>query len=188
MSDTDEKTSVDIKTEDSTIEEKPKDKNELSVKTYRPISIFRDFDRLFDEFDHYFENFLKPSRFWNFEPFGLKRFDEDKFFRTPLTNISEEEDHFLIKAELPGLDKGDLEITIHDGMLEIKGEEKNESEDKREGYVRKEYSSSTYYRSFKLPKNIDEEKIEAKLENGLLKLSLPKIEEKKPEKKKIEVA
>jgi len=131
--------------------------------------------------------FWRPSRFWDFEPFSLKIFDEDDFFRTPLANVTEDESGFHMTAELPGLEKGDLEITIHDGDLEIRGERKEEHEEKKEGYVRKEYSSSSYYRTFKLPENVDEEKIDATLDNGVLKLDLPKkvIEEK--EKKKIEI-
>ncbi len=76
---------------------------------------------------------------------------------------------------------------IHDGTLEIKGEQKNEHEEKDKGYVRREYSSSSYFRSYILPEMIDEDKIEATLDKGILKLILLKIKEEKKEKKKIEV-
>ncbi|MFX1321771.1 MAG: Hsp20/alpha crystallin family protein [Promethearchaeota archaeon] len=162
-------------------------KGELQLRRYRPLSIFGGIDRFFDEIDRSFRDFWRPSRFWDFEPFNLSVFDENKFFRTPLTNISDDGDKYSITAELPGLDKGDLEITIHDGHLEIKGGRKEEYEEKKEGYVRKEYSSSSYHRSFSLPENIEEDKIDATLDKGVLKLTLPKKEEEKKEKKKIEV-
>ena len=193
MSDIDEVKKVDINVDDKKeTTEKPVDKEEkkgeIQVRNrYRPLSIFRDMDRFFDDIDRFFIDFWRPSRFWNFEPSTLGLSDVDDFFRTPLTNIVDEGDHFSITAELPGLEKGDIEISVRNGALEIKGEQKNELEDKKEGYLRREFSSSSYYRSFKLPKNIDEDKIEAKLEKGVLKLSLPKIEEEKKEEKKIEV-
>ncbi len=193
MSDIDEVKKVDINVDDKEdTKEKPvteeEKKGEIQVRNrYRPLSIFRDVDRFFDDIDRFFIDFWRPSRFWNFEPITLSLMDEDNFFRTPLTNIVDEGDHFSITAELPGLEKGDIEISVRNGALEIKGEQKNEIEDKKEGYLRREYSSSSYYRNFKLPENIDEDKIEAKLEKGILKLSLPKIEKEKQEKKKIEV-
>ncbi|MFX0178739.1 MAG: Hsp20/alpha crystallin family protein [Candidatus Hodarchaeota archaeon] len=189
MSDIKEEKKVDVKTDEKEdIKEEPTEKKgEIQVRSrYRPLSIFRDIDRFFDDMDKFFVDFWRPSRFWNFEPFGLSLLD-DNIFRTPLSNIVDEGDHFTITAELPGLEKGDIEISVRNGALEIKGEQKNEIEDKKEGYLRREYSSSSYYRSFKLPENINEDKIEAKLEKGVLKLSLPKIEEEKKEKKKIEV-
>jgi len=193
MSDVDEVKKVDIKVDDKEeikekSGEKEEKKGEIQVRNrYSPLSSFRDIYRFFDDIDRFFMDFWSPTRFWDFEPFTLNLFDDDKFFRSPLTNIVDEGDHFRITAELPGLEKGDIEITIHDGTLEIKGEQKNEIEESKEGYVRKEYSSSSYQRCFKLPENIDEDKIEANLEKGILKLNLPKIEEEKKEKKKIEV-
>jgi len=190
MSDVDK---VDIKADDKKeIKEKPIEKEEKKAEIqvrnrHRPLASFRDTYRFFDDIDRFFMDFWSPTRFWNFEPDILSLFDDDKFFRSPLTNIVDEGDQFKITAELPGLEKGDIVITVHDGTLEIKGEQKNEIEESKEGYVRKEYSSSSYHRSFKLPENIDNNKIEANLDKGVLKLSLPKIEAEKKEKKKIEV-
>ncbi|TFG26101.1 MAG: Hsp20/alpha crystallin family protein [Promethearchaeota archaeon] len=198
MSDVKDEKKIDVKQEhkatkeETKIEETPKEETkdtELSVRQrYHPLSMLRNMDRFFGDITRWFDDmFWKPSRFWDFEPFSLKVFDEDDFFRTPLANVIEDENGFHMTAELPGLEKGDLEITIHDGSLEIKGKRKEEHEEKKEGYVRREYSSSSYYRTFKVPENVDEEKIDATLEKGVLKLDLPKktIEEK--EKKKIEV-
>ena len=115
--------------------------------------------------------------------------ENDPFFRTPLANVSEDNKFFNITAELPGLDKGDIEITVRDGILEIKGEQKNEYEDKREGYVRKEYHSSSYHRRFTVPENIDEQKIDAKLDKGILWINsklITRIEIKEEDKKVLE--
>jgi len=179
------------KTEEETKkEEKPQEdkKSEITLQKYRPLSTFGTLDRFFNDMTHWFDDFFwRPTRLWDFEPFSMKIFEEEPFFRTPLSNIIEDDHGYHLTAELPGLEKGDLEITIHDGNLEIKGEKKEEIEDKKDGYVRKEYSSSSYYRTFKLPENIEEDKIDATLDKGILKLDLPKKELEEKEKKKIEV-
>ncbi len=195
MTELNEKREIKVNSVDSTesnadISESPKKekkKNAIQLKSYRPLSIFGNFNHIFDEIDQYFNDFWKPSRLWNFEPLKLSVLDDEKFFQMPLTNIIDEGDHYSITAQLPGLDKGDIEITIHDGILEIKGEQKEEYGDKKEGYVRKEYYSSSYYRQFTVPENIDEEKIDAKLDKGILTLNLPKRELENKEKKKIEI-
>ena len=189
MSDAKEAKKVEIHEEEQSKNESEKNEKsrDITVRNYRPLTTFKTIDRLFNEMDRFFADFWLPTRFLDFEPLRIKLFDEDPFFRTPLANIEEDNDKFNITSELPGLDKADLEITVKDGILEIKGEQKEEKEDKKEGFVRREYHSSSYYRSFNLPENIDEDKIDAKLDNGILKLTLPKKEEEKKEKKKIEV-
>jgi len=72
-------------------------------------------------------------------------------------------------------------------MLEIKGEQKEEIKEEKEGYVRREFSSASYYRAFSLPENIDEDAIDANLEKGILTVKIPKKEFEKKEKKKIEI-
>jgi len=194
MSDVKEEKKVEIKEEEhvKTEEETPKEVEkgtDITVRRrYHPLTMFREMDSFFSDITKWFDDiFWRPSRFFDFEPFNLKVFDDSEFFRTPLANVSEDETGYHMTAELPGLEKGDLEISIHDGTLEIKGERKEEHEEKKEGFVRKEYSSSSYYRSFKLPENVDEDKIDATLDKGVLKLDLPKKEIEEKESKKIEV-
>ncbi|MBN1801798.1 MAG: Hsp20/alpha crystallin family protein [Candidatus Lokiarchaeota archaeon] len=173
------------KTEDS---KETKEKTDLATLRNDSFPMLNSIEKMFSEMNRWFDDmFWRPSRIWNMRPFALDMFDKEPLFRTPLANITDEGDHFNLTAELPGLEKGDLEITIHDGMLEIKGEKKTETEEKDKGYIRKEYSSSSYYRSFAVPENVEEEKINATLEKGVLKLILPKKEEEKSEKKKIKV-
>lgn len=162
---------------------------ELSLRRERPFSLFQEMDRMF-------EDISRGLNDWFWWPFERNRWrlstlefpEEEEWFRTPLANVSEEKDKFTIEAELPGLDKGDIEININDGVMEIKGEAKEEEKEEKEGeLVRKEYRSSRYYRSFTLPENVDEDKIDASFEKGILNIALPKTEPTKPEKKSIEI-
>lgn len=112
--------------------------------------------------------------------------ENEPLFRTPLTNITEDESSFNIEAEIPGLQKKDIEITIQEGNLEIKGETKEEKKEEKEGeLIRKEFRSSRYYRCFNLPENSDEDRIEANIDKGVLKIRIPKKEIEKREKKEI---
>lgn len=195
MTEVKDRKEIDIKTEESSeVKEETKNKPEkeernrdITLRRERPLTTFRSIDRLFNEMTSFFnESFWRPFDL-SFPDFNLRLLNEEPFFRTPLANITEEDDMFKIKAELPGLDKGDLEVAIKDGMLEIKGEKKEEHEEKKKGFIRKEYSSSSYFRRFKLPENIDNDKIDATLNKGLLEIKLPKKEAEEKKKKRIEV-
>ena len=154
---------------------------EIAVRRESPFSLFQRMDQIFDEMSRNFFDFPRKSLMPSFPK-------EDAMFRTPLSNIKEKESEFEISAEIPGLNKDDIEITISEGKLEIKGEtEKEEKEEEKGEVVRREYSSSSYYRAFSLPENIDEDAIDAQLEKGILKVKVPKKELPEPEKKKIEV-
>jgi HSP20 family protein len=162
---------------------------ELSLRRERPFSLFQEMDRMFDDM-------TRDLSDWFYWPFDRNKWrlssikfpEEQRWFRTPLTNISEEKDGFNIKAELPGLDKGDIEINISDGVMEIRGETKDEQKEEKEGkFVRREYQSSSYYRAFNLPENVDEDTIDASFDSGILNIEIPKTEPKEPEKKNIEI-
>ena len=96
--------------------------------------------------------------------------------RLPRTNISETEDNFVFTLEMPGLTKKDVEVSIEDDALVVKGERTEKQEDK--GLVRREIRSTKYERSFSLGNAIEQDQIKAKMENGVLTLTLPK----KPDK------
>lgn len=176
---------IDVKKgKDLKKEKNEKKSHELVVRRESPFSLFQEMDRMFDNLWRGFDDYFWPFRRRRYEPI---KWEDLPVYRTPLSNIVEDDEKYSITAELPGLDKGDIEITFHDGMLEIKGEQKEERKEEKEGYVRREYSSSSYYRAFSLPENIDEETIDASLEKGLLNVKIPKKEPEKKEKKKIEV-
>ena len=103
----------------------------------------------------------------------------------PAVDIKEEADRFLITADLPGVDPKDIEITMDNGVLTIKGERQSETRVEKEGYKRVERVSGTFYRRFSLPDTADAERIEAKGKDGVLEVVLPKHEKVQP--RKIEV-
>ena len=113
---------------------------------------------------------------------------ETSFFKgswTPAVDISEDKDNFYLHVELPGLKKDDVKVSYEDGILTIRGEKKDVREDKDVNFHRVERSFGMFERSFRVPNRILEDKIDAKFENGVLTITLPKAEEAKP--KEIEV-
>ena len=104
---------------------------------------------------------------------------------SPAVDIKEEADRFLITADLPGVDPKDIEITMDNGILTIKGERQSEAREEKEGYKRVERVSGAFYRRFSLPDTADAERIEAKGKDGVLEIILPKHEKVQP--RKIEV-
>jgi HSP20 family protein len=103
----------------------------------------------------------------------------------PRVDITESEKNYILRADVPGLDKKDLSVTVENGVLTIKGEKKEERKTEKDRYYHFERSYGKFSRSFALPEEVDSEHIEAKMENGVLELSLPKIENARP--KAIEV-
>lgn len=105
----------------------------------------------------------------------------------PPVDIYETEDSIVIKAELPDVEQKDIDVRIEDNTLTLKGERKHESEVKKENYHRIERYYGSFQRSFSLPATIDQEKVLASCEKGVLTISLPKKEETKPKQINIEV-
>ena len=98
----------------------------------------------------------------------------------PAVNIKEDDDGFEVEMAVPGMTKKDFKINLENNMLCISSEKKMEGERKEGNYSRKEFSYQSFSRSFALPQSVDEGKINAKYENGILCLSIPKKEEAKP--------
>ena len=141
-------------------------------------------------------NLIRSSRlFPNFPKLFTDFFDDDVEFSTswpskvPAANISENDNEFTVELAAPGLEKKDFQINIENGNLAISCEKKDESEVKEKDYTRKEFSYSSFYRSFMLPDSVDQDKIKANYQDGVLKLALPKKEEaKKLPKKQIDIS
>ena len=106
----------------------------------------------------------------------------------PAVDIYETEQNVIVKAELPGIDSKDVEVTVHEGTLYLKGERKYEKEVKEEHYHHVERAYGSFARSFELPASIDEDKVQADFKDGVLTLTMPKREEAKAKKIKISVA
>lgn len=105
----------------------------------------------------------------------------------PAVDIYETEDSIIIKAELPDVEQKDVEVHIEDNTLILKGERKHVSEVKKENYHRIERYFGTFQRSFSLPATVDQEKVEAVCDKGVLTITLPKKEETKPKQISIKV-
>lgn len=133
-------------------------------------SLQQDMNRIFDEFfrGDLLANDSLFARDWN-----------------PAVDILENNDQFVLKAEIPGMTKDDVKITLENNVLTIRGEKKNETEKKEGDFHRIERSYGSFERSFTVPGTIKVNEIDAQYKDGVLTLTLPKAEEAKP--KSIEV-
>jgi HSP20 family protein len=102
-------------------------------------------------------------------------------------NISEDEQGFTLELNVPGRNKEDFKLNVENGLLTISHEKKEEAENKAQKFVRKEFTYSSFKRSFTLDEKINAEAIEAKYENGILRIALPKKEEVKNTPKQISI-
>ena len=106
----------------------------------------------------------------------------------PKVDVIDEENQVIINAEIPGLTKDQVSVEVDDGVLRIKGEKKEEDEQKGKNYVHRELKHSAFCRSFSIGENIDKDSVDAKFENGILNVTLKKtVPTPKAEPKKIEI-
>lgn len=123
--------------------------------------------------------------FWNSE----NVFDRGLFKKEslPAVNVKENDGHFEIEVAAPGYKKDDFKIEVSEGVLSISAETEDEKSETTDKYTRKEFTASSFCRSFSLPENVNDEKVNAKYEDGLLRLKLAKSEKPAPKKKTISV-
>jgi len=118
-------------------------------------------------------------------PFGNEMENVTASDWTPAVDVSEEVDKYIIHADIPGVDPKNIQITMENSVLTIKGERKHTSNEVKEGYKRVERVSGTFFRRFSLPDTVNAEGITAKGEHGVLEIVIPKLD--KPQSRKIEV-
>ena len=118
-----------------------------------------------------------PDRFYDFAPL-LNGFGTDPSLRLPDVNIIESNRDYQIELAAPGMNRKDFKIEVNNGVLHISAEKKEEKNEEDKNFRRREFSYSTFTRSFVLPETLLDEKIDAKYEDGILKLVLPKREAK----------
>ncbi|HEY8520487.1 MAG TPA: Hsp20/alpha crystallin family protein [Gammaproteobacteria bacterium] len=137
----------------------------------RGLSVFEDLDRLFDEF----MSTRWPSPFgWQW-PSSLRSLGMDQLRpRVPSVDICENDNEVIVRAEVPGVDKDNLDVSIADRTLTIKGRTREEQKEEREDYYRREIRSGEFSRSLLLPCEVDAEKASASLKDGIVELRLPK--------------
>ena len=105
----------------------------------------------------------------------------------PAMDLVETDDHFVLRADLPGLGEEDISIEVEDGVLTVSGERKAEHEVKQGGFYRVERSTGRFARSLTLPEGVDPEAVEAKFDRGVLEVRIPKPEQRKPRRVEISV-
>ena len=133
-------------------------------------------DRLRDEMDRLYD------RFFDWRPFH--RFSEEGEW-LPSLDVSETSKEIVVKAELPGLEAKDIDVSLDGNVLTLRGERKQEKEERDESFHRVERSYGSFSRSIRLPADVDHAQIKATYKRGVLKINLPKI--RKESGKKIEV-
>jgi len=144
---------------------------------------WRPFESLRREIDQIFDNF--HTGFWR-APAIPAVFDAQVV--GPAADFAEHDKAYEVTAELPGLDAADIDVKFAHNTLTISGEKKEEKEEKKKDYYLSERRYGSFQRSFQLPDGIDSDKIEAKFNKGVLKVTLPKTEKAQNHVKKISVA
>jgi HSP20 family protein len=147
----------------------------MSVVRYEPWGLL---NQLHGEIDRLFDN-------------RLQKHDDGQFRRpagdwVPAVDIREEEDRFVIHADVPGVNPQDIEVKMENGVLSVKGERQTETRDEGKGYKRVERARGSFYRRFSLPDSADANAISAKSRDGVLEINIPKQAKVMP--KRIEVA
>ncbi len=130
-----------------------------------------------DDFGDFFEGFFRPARLIEPTRNGV-----------PAVDVSEDDNGYVVRAELPGVKKEDIDVTLEDGVLTISAETKSESEEKNgERVIRQERRYGKYSRSLRLGTQVDEGKVKANYKDGILELALPKSEAVKPKRIAVDV-
>ncbi len=138
----------------------------------RTLALSKAIEKMPFAFDEYF----KPWNEW---------FDSESSnlwghaMNIPAVNVTEHNKEYMVELAVPGMKKDDFKIDIDGNMLTISSEKEETKEEKEKKFTRKEYNYSSFSRSFTLPEEINKEKIDAKYENGILKIALPRKEEVK---------
>lgn len=146
-------------------------------RPFREFTPAREFEKFRREADRLWESFLerRPTRAEEGEEW------------LPALELAETENDYVVRAEIPGMDPKDIDISLSDSMLTIRGEKKQEREEKEADYHLVERSYGAFTRSIQIPKPVQSEKIAASHKNGVLKIVLPKSEEAKKKEIKIKV-
>ncbi|MFQ6121022.1 MAG: Hsp20/alpha crystallin family protein [Methanosarcinales archaeon] len=147
---------------------------------------FEEIRRLEDRMNRMFRSF------WEEGPRLLERGKRGEIvpytreYKEPYLDMIETDKDIIVTADMPGVDKKDIDIRVTENNIEISAETKREAEEKKEGYIFRERMAGKYYRSLTLPSSVDPEKVKASYKNGVLEVTLPKTEVKKKTVIKIE--
>lgn len=163
---------------------------EKDAKPSGAPSVWRPLENLRREIDHLFEDFdrgiwLRPLRRSVFDIHPL--WPRETSWNAPAVDLVEKDNSYEATAELPGIDQKNVEVTLRNGSLVIKGEKQEEKEEEKQDYYLHERQFGSFERSFSVPEGVDADKIEATFKNGVLKVILPKTAAAQKPAKKIDV-
>ncbi|HWI22558.1 MAG TPA: Hsp20/alpha crystallin family protein [Baekduia sp.] len=147
----------------------------MALVRWQPIN---DFATLQSDMNRLFNNFFEPGR--DTEGWTGSRW-------TPAMDLAEQDDHYVLTADLPGLSEPDISIEVEDRTLTISGERKSERESSGGNYHRLERATGSFSRSLVLPDGVDPEQIEAHFDKGVLRIEIPKPAQTKPHRIDIQV-
>jgi HSP20 family protein len=147
-------------------------------------SLRREIDRLFDDFQWGSWRLPTPRSLFDVDPFGR---GELSWGKVPAVDVTDTEKAYEVTAELPGMDEKNVEVKFANGVLSIKGEKKEEKEEKQKDYHLSERRYGAFQRSFTVPDCVDTDKIDATFKNGVLTVSLPKTAEAQKKEKQIAI-
>jgi len=141
-----------------------------------PMAVMRDMDRLFEDFRSEWENaFMNP------------RTSPADAVRQPLVDLADTGKEYVVKAELPGVNKDDLNIEVSENSIEISAESREEKKEEKKGYIRRERRYASFYRSIPLPEDVLPDKANAELKEGVLTVTLLKVSPPDKKTKKLPV-
>ena len=121
----------------------------------------------------------RMNRLWGASPLAM--FGESESWTVPL-DVREQDGQVIVEASVPGADPQELDVSIEDGILTIRGQTKSEREEKQENYLLKERREGSFYRAVRLPDSVDPDRAESEYHDGILRITLPKMPEKQPHK------
>ena len=139
---------------------------------WQPLtSLQNEMNRLFDDFTGGWHGWPMPRLF---EPTEFPKLLGEAGPISPRVDVSESDKAITVTAELPGMDEKDIEVVLSDGVLRIKGEKKEEAEDKKKDYYMMERRYGSFQRAFRLPEEVDDKKVSAAFSKGVLRVTVPK--------------
>jgi HSP20 family protein len=151
-------------------------KGELTQR--RPAELWSDMDQLFDQFRSNFDHLFWDSPSSMIDPFLTTR--------TPTMDVVDLGNRYEMTLEMPGISKDNIEIQVMPNAVEISAKQENKEEEKKKNWLRRERSCTSFYRHLELPEEVKTDNVEAEMKDGVLTMSLPKVEPK-PEYKATKV-
>jgi HSP20 family protein len=162
-------------------DKKPTKQEVQKVEPSKGLSPFEEMERMFD--NYFSRGWMRPFQFdWPSFPKAAAPFEG----KTPSVDVIDRDNEVIIKAELPGVDKKDLDISVTRNTVTIKGTTSHEDKEEKGDYYRCEMSRGSYMRTLSLPAEVDETKSKAKFKDGVLELTVPKVTKSKRHSVKID--